>query len=56
MLEDVAGIRKVVIACGYVDLRKGIDGLAQLIGTKYDLNPFERNVLLPVLVLPVIMT
>lgn len=27
MLEDAAAIRKVVIACGYVDLRKGIDGL-----------------------------
>ena len=25
MLEDAAAIRKVVIACGYVDLRKGID-------------------------------
>jgi hypothetical protein len=25
MLEDVAGIRRVVIACGYVDLCKGFD-------------------------------
>lgn len=24
MLEDAAGIRRVVIACGYVDLRKGM--------------------------------
>lgn len=24
MLEDVAGIRKVVLACGTVDLRKGL--------------------------------
>ena len=28
MLEDAAGIRRVVLACGTVDLRKGIDGLA----------------------------
>lgn len=28
-----------------MDLKKGIDGLAQLIGTKYDLNPFEKDVL-----------
>lgn len=28
MLEDAAGIRRVVLACGKVDLRKGIDGLA----------------------------
>ncbi len=26
MLEDAAGIRRVVLACGTVDLRKGIDG------------------------------
>lgn len=31
MLEDTAAIRKVVIACGYVDLRKGIDGLSMII-------------------------
>ena len=28
MFEDAAGIRRVVIVCGYVDLRKGIDGLS----------------------------
>ncbi|MCC8127694.1 MAG: transposase [Clostridiales bacterium] len=28
MLEDVTKIRRVVLATGYVDLRKGIDGLA----------------------------
>ena len=31
MLEDAAGIRRVVLACGTVDLRKGIDGLATII-------------------------
>jgi transposase len=45
MLEDIAGIRRVVLACGTVDLRKGIDGLAQLIGSKYQLNPFEKGTL-----------
>ena len=30
MLEDAAGIRRVVLACGTVDLRKGIDGLATI--------------------------
>ena len=45
MLEDVAGIRKVVIACGYVDLRKGIDGLSMIIGDKYKQNPFEKGTL-----------
>ena len=35
MLEDAAGIRRVVLACGTVDLRKGIDGLATIIGDRY---------------------
>ncbi len=39
MLEDAAGIRRVVIACGYVDLRKGIDGLSMIIGDRYHQNP-----------------
>ena len=43
MLEDAAGIRRVVIACGYVDLRKGIDGLSMIIGDRYHQNPFERE-------------
>ena len=45
MLEDAAGIRKVVLACGYVDLRKGIDGLSRIIGDKYHQNPFEKETL-----------
>ena len=45
MLAEAAGMKKIIIACGRTDLRKGIDGLAQLIGTKYDLNPFEKDVL-----------
>ena len=43
MLEDAAGIRRVVLACGSVDLRKGIDGLAMIIGDKYKQNPFEKQ-------------
>ena len=45
MLEDAAKIRRVIIATGYVDLRKGIDGLAQIVGSKYDMNPFEKGTL-----------
>ena len=43
MLEDAAGIRRVVIACGYVDLRKGIDGLSMIIGDRYHQNPLKRE-------------
>lgn len=45
MLEDAAGIRRVILACGFVDLRKGIDGLAQIAGARYQLNPFEQGTL-----------
>lgn len=45
MLEDTAKIRRVVLACGVVDLRKGIDGLSMIIGDKYNLNPFEKGTL-----------
>lgn len=45
MLAEAYGVKRIIIACGRTDLRKGIDGLAQLIGTKYDLNPFEKDVL-----------
>lgn len=45
MLEDVTCIRKVVLVYGTVDLRKGIDGLAMIIGDKYKQNPFEKGTL-----------
>ena len=45
MLEDAAGFRRVVLACGTVDLRKGIDGLATIIGDRYGQNPFEKGTL-----------
>lgn len=45
MLEDVAKIRRVVLACGMVDLRKWIDGLATIIGARYHQNPFEKGTL-----------
>ncbi len=45
MLAEAAGIRKIILAVGYTDLRKGVDSLAQLVGTRYDLNPFEKDVL-----------
>lgn len=45
MLNDAAGIRRVVLACGYVDLRKSIDGLSMIIGDRYHQNPFEKGTL-----------
>lgn len=45
MLYEANGITKIVIACGYTDLRRGIDGLSAIIQKQYKLDPYEKNVL-----------
>ena len=45
MLYEAHGISKIVVACGRTDLRRGIDGLANLIESQYHMDPFEKNVL-----------
>lgn len=45
MFKDVPGIWWGVLACGIVDLRKGIDGLAMIFWVKYRQNPFEKGTL-----------
>ena len=45
LAESYGSFRRVILAVGYTDLRKGILGLAQLVGSKYDLNPYEKDVL-----------
>ena len=41
MLNDASGFSKIMIAAGYTDLRRGIEGLATIIRYKYN----EKNVL-----------
>ncbi|MBQ6416135.1 MAG: IS66 family insertion sequence element accessory protein TnpB [Butyrivibrio sp.] len=45
MLYEAHGISKIYVVCGYTDLRKSIDGLSQLVEGKYQLDPFEKDVL-----------
>lgn len=45
MLEGAAGIKRVMIACGMVDMRKGIDGLAAIVRERYGHDPFEKGTL-----------
>ena len=49
MLAELGGVTKIILAVGYTDLRLGINGLAQVVGTKYDLNPFEKRYAVSVL-------
>ena len=46
MLSDFTGAEKVYIACGYTDLRRGIDGLATLVTQQFDLDPFTNTLFL----------
>ena len=45
MLKEKIGISKVFIACGYTDLRFGVDGLANEIQNVFQLNPFDEGTL-----------
>lgn len=36
----------VYIACGYTDLRRGIDGLASIVQSQFQLDPFQRMLFL----------
>ena len=46
MLNDFAGADRVFIACGYTDLRKGIDGLSAMVQQEFDLDPFTNTLFL----------
>lgn len=46
MLNDFNGADRVYIACGYTDLRKGIDGLASLVQQQIQLDPFTNALFL----------
>lgn len=46
MLKDYAGTGRIYIACGYTDLRKGIDGLAAMVQQRYELDPQSDSLFL----------
>ena len=46
MLSEFTGAERVYIACGYTDLRRGIDGLAALVQQQFRLDPFTNTLFL----------
>lgn len=45
MLKDFQPT-KVFIACGYTDLRRGIDGLASIVQSQFNLDPYTNTLFL----------
>lgn len=45
MLNDATGFKKVYLAVGSTDLRKGIDGLAAIVKFQFNLDPYDKNTL-----------
>lgn len=45
MLNDAYGFKKVYLATGFTDLRRGIDGLAGIIRFRFHLDPYDKNTL-----------
>lgn len=45
MLNYGTGFKKVYIATGFTDLRRGIDGLSRIIRFQFNLDPYDKNTL-----------
>ena len=43
MLNDATGFSHIYLACGYTDLRRGIDGLVSTVKCSFHLNPSEEG-------------
>lgn len=41
MLNDATSCKRIFIACGYTDLRRGIDGLAATVKNDFHMDPYE---------------
>ena len=45
MLNNATGFKKIYLALGYTDLRRGVEGLKSLIHFRYDLDPYDKDTL-----------
>ena len=46
MFNNASGFDSIYIACGYTDLRRGIDALAGIIQQEFNLDPFQNSLFL----------
>ena len=45
MYNDASGFQKIYLATGYRDLRRDMEGLANIICFRFHLDPYDRNTL-----------
>ena len=45
MFNDATGFKKIYLAAGYTDLRRGMDGLASIVKFNFNLDPFQKDIL-----------
>lgn len=45
MLNNATGFKKIYLALGYTDLRRGVEGLKSIIHFRYDLDPYDKDTL-----------
>lgn len=43
MLNNASGFKKIYLATGYTDLRRGIDGLASIVRFHFHLDPYDKD-------------
>ena len=43
MLNDASGFRRIYLATGYTDLRRGMEGLASIIKFHFQLDPYQKD-------------
>ena len=43
MLNNANGFKKIYIATGYTDLRRGMEGLAAIIRFQFNLDPYDKD-------------
>lgn len=45
MLNEYTKFSHIYIACGYTDMRRGIDGLSRIVESSFQMDPFQANTL-----------
>ena len=43
MLNNATGFKKIYLATGFTDLRRGIEGLASIVKFQFNLDPYDKD-------------